>query len=132
MNKEKILLIVTFAICMAGCFVISVTNLIEANYHYAVIIPAPDYASSIIPGENSDTGKEASSIGSAENTVNINTATAEKLAEVLPGIGIVKARRIVEYRELIGGFESVDQLLNIDGIGDKTLEKIRPYCRLKD
>ena len=59
-------------------------------------------------------------------------ATAEELADALPGIGIVKARRIVEYREIAGGFESLEQLLNVDGIGEKTLESIRPFCRLQD
>jgi competence protein ComEA len=57
--------------------------------------------------------------------VDINTASAAELARELSGIGPVKAQRIVEYREKIGGFVSPEQLTEIKGIGSKTLEKVR-------
>ena len=57
--------------------------------------------------------------------VDINKATEEKLAHELSGIGPVKARRIVEYREKIKGFVSVEQLMEIKGIGPKTLARNR-------
>lgn len=72
------------------------------------------------------------SVSDIEATININTATAYELAQFLPTIGEVKAQNIVEYRELIGGFKSVDELIEISGIGEKTLETIRPYCRVSD
>jgi competence ComEA-like helix-hairpin-helix protein len=56
--------------------------------------------------------------------VNVNTATAEEIAS-LPGIGPSYAKRIVEYREKNGPFKRVEDLLNVQGIGEKTLEKIR-------
>lgn len=56
--------------------------------------------------------------------VNLNTATSEDLAG-LPGIGPSYARRIVEYREKNGPFKRVEDLLNVQGIGEKTLERIR-------
>ena len=58
--------------------------------------------------------------------ININTATAAQLTE-LSGIGEVKAAAILEYRSTHGDFSSVDELLNVSGIGEKTLEKIRSY-----
>ncbi len=58
--------------------------------------------------------------------ININTAT-EKELQTLTGIGEVKARAIIEYRMSIGRFKRVDELLNVTGIGDKTLEKIRVF-----
>ncbi len=64
--------------------------------------------------------------------ININTATEKELADILPGIGEKKAHAIVEYREYAGGFRSVDELLEVDGIGAALLEKIRPYCVLSD
>lgn len=64
-------------------------------------------------------------------TVCINTATAQELSDALPGIGIKKAEAIVEYRELIGGFDSIDELLEVDGIGEKLLETIKPYCTVE-
>ena len=56
--------------------------------------------------------------------ININTASAYKLEE-LDGIGEVKAAAIVQYREENGYFKSIDELLNVKGIGEKTLEKNR-------
>ncbi|MBI0027102.1 helix-hairpin-helix domain-containing protein [Gilliamella sp. B14448G11] len=55
--------------------------------------------------------------------VNINTATAEELAKVLTGIGISKAKKIVEYREKFGAFVSIEQLKEVSGIGQATLDK---------
>lgn len=76
----------------------------------------------------------ASAAGAAEvpttgNTVqqqvDINTADAATLAEVLDGVGMVKAQAIIDYREQFGKFQSVDQLLDVQGIGAATLEKNR-------
>lgn len=58
--------------------------------------------------------------------ININKAD-EKQLEKLPGIGPTKAKRIIEYREKNGKFKSLDELLNVNGIGPKTLEKIKNY-----
>ncbi|MER3402842.1 MAG: DNA-binding protein [Armatimonadota bacterium] len=57
--------------------------------------------------------------------LDINRATADEL-EQLPGIGPTLAQRIVEYRQQVGRFQSVDDLRNVRGIGPKRLEQIRP------
>ena len=57
--------------------------------------------------------------------VNLNTADAETLDRALDGIGPAKARAIVEYRTAKGAFTSVDELLEVKGIGAATLEKNR-------
>lgn len=57
--------------------------------------------------------------------VDLNSADAETLARELNGIGEAKARAIVEYREAKGAFTSVDELLEVKGIGTATLEKNR-------
>ena len=56
--------------------------------------------------------------------IDLNTATQEQL-ETVKGIGPVTAANIIAYRTSMGRFGAVDDLLNIDGIGPKTLEKIR-------
>jgi len=61
--------------------------------------------------------------------VNINTATAEEL-ELLPGIGPARARAILEYRKVRGAFAKVDDLREVDGIGERSLELLRPHCVL--
>lgn len=58
--------------------------------------------------------------------VNINTADAEQL-DALPGIGPVTAQAILTWRADNGSFSSVDQLLEVSGIGDATLADLRPY-----
>ncbi len=58
--------------------------------------------------------------------ININTATLREL-KALEGIGTAKAEAVIAYREENGGFSSVDELVNVMGIGKATLEKIRPY-----
>ena len=69
-------------------------------------------------------GSTAPSTGTAPQLVNVNTAAAEEL-ETLPGIGEVLAAAIISYREEHGPFTSVDQLVDVSGIGDATLEEIR-------
>ncbi|MFE7468276.1 helix-hairpin-helix domain-containing protein [Streptomyces sp. NPDC057499] len=57
--------------------------------------------------------------------VGLNTATAEQL-ETLPGVGPVLAQHIVEYRAQHGGFRSVDELREVNGIGDRRFSDLRP------
>lgn len=56
--------------------------------------------------------------------VNLNTATKEELDSV-KGIGPVKAQAIIEYRQKNGQFKSVDDLKNVKGFGEKSVENIR-------
>ena len=61
--------------------------------------------------------------------ININTATIEELKS-LRRIGEIYALRIIEYRETNGKFTSVEDLVNIKGIGKRTLDKIKPFIKL--
>lgn len=54
----------------------------------------------------------------------------QALLETIPGIGPVTATAIVTHREEIGGFDSLEQLLDVDGIGPATFESIRAYLTL--
>ncbi|HEM3181654.1 helix-hairpin-helix domain-containing protein [Streptococcus suis] len=62
--------------------------------------------------------------------VNLNTATETDL-QTISGIGAKRAADIIAYREANGGFKSVDDLNNVSGIGDKTMESIRPYVTVE-
>jgi competence protein ComEA len=57
--------------------------------------------------------------------VNLNTATVSEL-EVLPGIGARTAARIVEYREKKGPFKKIEELMNVQGVGEKSFLKLKP------
>jgi len=61
--------------------------------------------------------------------ININTATAQELAQ-LPGIGPSTAQKIVEYRQQIGKFTSIEQLLDVPRVGTLTLQRITQYITL--
>ncbi|GMQ45836.1 hypothetical protein VB10N_08350 [Vibrio sp. 10N] len=65
-----------------------------------------------------------------EITVNINQAEPEELAELLKGVGIEKAQKIVDYRKQHGKFTSADDLTAVKGIGAATVEKNRDRITL--
>lgn len=58
--------------------------------------------------------------------LNLNTASQTELTR-LPGIGETKAAAIVAWRQEYGSFQTVEDLMAVDGIGEKTLESLRPY-----
>lgn len=58
--------------------------------------------------------------------LNLNQADAQAL-QALPGIGEVLAARILEYREQNGDFQSVEELMAVDGLGSAALSRLRPY-----
>ncbi len=68
------------------------------------------------PGNNNGTG--------SSGKVNINTAD-QKTLETLPGIGPVKAQNIIKYREEHGPFRSIEEIMNVSGIGEKTFEGLK-------
>lgn len=68
----------------------------------------------------------------AAGPVNINTASAEEIAEGLNGIGVSKAEEIVRYRDEHGAFTDLDELVNVKGIGIRTVDKNRDNMVLGD
>ena len=65
-------------------------------------------------------------VSSEPAKININTATEKELLQI-PGILKMKARLILLYREEYGPFQTVEDLMHVDGIGPEFLELIRPY-----
>ena len=88
----------------------------------ALPVPAP------APGTDVGTGV---GVGGSpqQGLVNLNTASAEELEE-LPRIGPATAEKTIAHREANGNFTSVDQLLDVSGIGERTLEGLRDQVRV--
>ena len=62
--------------------------------------------------------------------VDINTADAETISAELKGVGLAKAKAIVEYRKKHGPFRSADDLSLVKGIGERTVELNRSYIKV--
>ncbi len=87
-----------------------------------VVLDTPD------PGDASGTavvdGLDGSGSGDIPVRMNINTATVSEL-DLLPGVGEVIAERIVSFREENGPFRSVDDLIHVEGVSDRTIDGFR-------
>jgi competence protein ComEA len=117
-TSQKLLVVLTmfFAAFIAGLF--AARNVGRAPVHIRTLSPVvavdavPDSTATVTPA-----------------VIDLNTATAQQL-ESLPGIGPVIAARIIAYRRETGGFESVGELMNVSGIGEKKLEAIWDYVTI--
>lgn len=147
-DHEKILIIVALVLCAGILFYnaffipdISIPSVIYVNENADKEAVSEDLSSEIPSDEdlssslsNNDSSKQTSSVNSSnqakdaaksQTKVNINTATAEELDEKLSGIGPVIAKKIIEYRNSVGRFYSIEEIKNVSGIGDKTFEKFK-------
>ena len=86
--------------------------------------PVDSYAKASDP--TSTVEKTSKAAKAALQAVNVNTADKEMLTQI-PGVGPVTADAIINYREAKGKFTSADDLMNVKGIGEKTLQKMKPF-----
>jgi len=68
----------------------------------------------------------------AAQPVNVNSASAEDIAAALKGVGLAKAEAIIEYRKTNGKFKHIDELVNVKGIGIRTIDINREFILLDD
>ncbi|MDX2624877.1 MULTISPECIES: helix-hairpin-helix domain-containing protein [Streptomyces] len=80
------------------------------------------------PVSGTGTGGSAGGPAGPAAVVSLGTATAEQL-ETLPGVGPVLAQHIIDYRTEHGGYRSVDELREVNGIGDRRFADLRPLVR---
>lgn len=69
-------------------------------------------------------GTGGQSTSKTDGKINLNSATEAEL-DTLPGVGKVMAGKIIEYREKNGGFKDIEELKNIDRVGEATFEKLK-------
>lgn len=94
-------------------------------------IVVPDREAAALPAVTPGAPNQGAAAGGvdANGVIDLNRATAEELQQ-LPKIGPALAERIIEWRETHGPFSSVDQLIDVSGIGEKTLEQFRDRVRV--
>ncbi|MFE0255960.1 helix-hairpin-helix domain-containing protein [Streptomyces sp. NPDC059010] len=94
-----------------------------------VIVGAPGAVPGAAPGAGSGSGPSGAAAGAAPaGPVSLNTATVDQL-DTLPGVGPVLAQHIIDYRSRHGGFRSVDELREVNGIGDRRFADLRNLVR---
>lgn len=112
---------------------LNLADLITDKMHIHVETLKPQQAASIpeqsvrVPGMSQP--RTASTPSPASTLININTASEQELQR-LNGVGPAIAKRIVEYRQTHGAFSRVEDIVNVRGIGSKTLEKFRSQITL--
>jgi len=88
----------------------------------AIVIPEqPAIGGSPVPPSFPGQADESDNL---RTRINLNTASLDEL-DVLPGVGEVTARRIVEFREQNGPYRSIDDLIHVEGISARTIEEFR-------
>jgi competence protein ComEA len=92
-----------------------------------LLLPSLALAEISAPDPISDEGTETVLL-----YVNINTDSAEKMADLLNGIGLTKAQAIIDFRDANGPFLAIEDLLQVPGIGAATLDKNRLVLRVAD
>lgn len=94
-------------------------SLRKTLFLFALLFSLPGWQSGAVAADqvNSQSSAEVSA------SININKASASEIAQALNGIGEAKAEAIVAYREQNGPFKSLEDLGNVKGVGEKTLEK---------
>ena len=99
------------------------------NHELIIIGNINDETESSVVQNNSTYSSNGNNSDKVSTLININTADLEQLKEITR-IGNIKAQSIIDYREANGGFKSLEELKNVDGIGDKTFEKIKEQITL--
>lgn len=89
----------------------------KLNNHQAIYIPNKNEVA------NNAVVNNVSAV-SSDGKININIATSEELQK-LSGVGPARAEDIIEYREKVGGFKSLEEIKNVKGIGEASFDKIK-------
>ena len=115
-NAEKFTIKILISTAIAMAAVILCYN--------AIFVPKMPPISVSVTGKNIKSPSDSYKITQVEK-VNINTADENTLSENLTGIGPAIAERIISYRNHYGGFQTIDELKNVKGIGEKIFKKIK-------
>ena len=125
MKALHLLVVVLFTFTL--CFTVVSGNVQAATDKKEVAAPVEKAEAPLKVAPN-DKGGVVKAAKGIPKDVNINTADKETLV-LLPGVGPATAEAILAYRKDNGNFKSVDELVKVKGIGDKSLAKLKPYLQ---
>ncbi len=137
MSEDKVVRTAVFLTILCSIFVIGFSAGKRSGREGVVLVSSvpsvssetdvrDDNADSFVLDDSAVSAVSGSEFSDNEILIDLNTASVEQLTTV-PGIGEATASKIVEYRSKIGKFESVDELIEVKGIGEKKLEVLRNY-----
>jgi len=120
--QPLILITCIFAAFLVGLF--TGRNINRAPVQIQAIPAAASPTTPAVPTKETVAAEDASEAATAKaEIININTATSGQL-QTLPNIGPKTAEKIIAYRDEHGAFGSISELINVSGIGEKTLEAL--------
>lgn len=136
--KERVLVALAILLCVAVCIVaawdapdLSPISVVYSEPESSLAAESDSIktegtasAQNTVADGPSSSINATSNHSSAAEKININTAS-KQLLETLPGIGPAYAERIIIYRETYGGFDSIEEIMNVSGIGEKRFAAIR-------
>ena len=105
--------------CCAGWQIVADEASLEKYKNEVCVCDCPDISNDACISDNNED----------DELVNINTANIDELMDI-KDIGRSKAKAIIEYRDKNGNFNSIDDIKNVDGIGDSLFEKIKMYIKV--
>lgn len=124
--KNKSTIILTFLCILSSCIYIFNTNYKNSNNLYIQVANKsnniPVYTTTEQTTEQTTNNTQNTSKNL--NLININTANLQTL-DTLPGIGQSIAQSIIDYRTNVGLFKNIEDIKNVDRIGNKTFDKIK-------
>lgn len=129
MGRYKKLIVIPIVVIIISLYLIGVNLLNRIDRVDDLQDAVPTRAKVLTDGGQKTAEQEEEALSKIDDKININTATESELM-LLDGIGETIARRIIERRETAGEFTSIDQLLEIEGVGEKKYNEIKDYITI--
>lgn len=131
MGRYKKLIVIPIIVIIISLYLIGVNLINRIDRVDDLQDAVPVQTDALAEDGQKTVGQEEEELSKIKDKININTATESELM-LLDGIGETLAKRIVERRETVGDFTSIDQLFEIEGMGEKKYNAIKDYITVEN